>query len=448
MRKKSWEVPKKKNNKGLKVLLLLLISGALLVAVYFLPPVHERVKFHVDKIAADIYYFFNPPEKVSFSPAQQAEMEAIVNKTRTAMATLPTKTLEPSVTPTNYQSPTPTATPSPTFTPTLVPSYVYLDGVIWENQKLYNNYCGPANLSMALSYWGWEGDQTVTGPWLKPHPEDRNIMPYEMADFVRQETQLDVILRYGGDLDMIKKFVAAGFPVLIERGFLEEVPNDYWMGHYNVIVGYDDLEKEFTIQDSYVKENYKRPYEFIYRHWRAFNYVYLVIFPAERLDEIKGILGPHFDETYNIQQAAIKALGETEQLEGDQLFFAWFNYGSNLVLLFDYYGAAQAYDTAYNLLNEMYQGSLDPLYRILWYQTGPYFAYYNTGRYEDVLKLTKRTLNSSFRPAIEESWVWQGRAKVALGDMEGGIQDFKTALEWHPGWWVAEQELQNLGVAP
>jgi len=349
--------------------------------------------------------------------------------------------------PSDFQSPTPTETPAPTFTPTPIPSQKKLDGVVWENQRLFNNYCGPATVSMALSYWGWEGDQTVTGPWLKPNPEDRNVMPYEMANYVRQETYLDVVLRYGGDLEMIKKFIAAGFPVIIERGFQEEVPNDYWMGHYNVIVGYDDLDQEFIIQDSYVGENYKRPYDFIYRHWRAFNYVYLVIFPGERYNEIKDILGPHIDETHNIQQAAKKALEETVQLEGDNLFFAWFNYGESQRLLNDYYGAAQAFDNAYTLLEEMYEG-LDPLYRILWYRTDPYFAYYNTERYEDVLALTKKTLNSSFVPAIEESWVWQGRAKAKLGDIEGAIKDFRTALEWHPGWWVAEQELQYLGVTP
>ncbi|MFW5713933.1 MAG: C39 family peptidase [Brevefilum sp.] len=447
MRKKRWDIPQKKNMRGLKVLVTLLLGGVLLIIVYFLPPVHVRLAPRLNTIRAEIYYFFNPPERISFSPTQQAEMDDIVSKTRTAMAPTPTATIEPSITPTDYQSPTPTETPAPTFTATPIPSQMKLDGVVWENQKLYNNYCGPANVSMALSYWEWEGDQTVTGPWLKPNPEDRNIMPYEMADYVRQETHLDVILRYGGDLETIKKFIAAGFPVIIERGFQEEVPNDYWMGHYNVIVGYDDFEQEFIIQDSYVGENYKRPYDFIYRHWRAFNFVYLVVFPGEQYNEIQDILGPHIDETYNIQETARRALEETEQLEGNNLFFAWFNYGASLRLLNDYYGAAQAFDTAYTLLEEMYEG-LDPLYRILWYRTDPYFAYFYTERYEDVLTLTKKTLNSSFVPAIEESWVWQGRAKAKLGDTEGAIKDFRTALEWHPGWGIAEQELRNLGVEP
>jgi tetratricopeptide (TPR) repeat protein len=444
MPKKHWDIPNKKNNRGLKTLLFLCVGAVLLVVVYFLPPVHDRLSWRLTQLRADIFYYFNPPEETSFSPAQQAEMQSIVNQTQTAIAPTPTVTLDPTQTPTNFISPTPTQEPSPTPSPTPLPESVRLEGVIHEFQK-FNN-CGPANLSMALSFWGWEGDQRTTAAWLKPRQEDRNVMPYEMVDYVNLETEFKAILRWGGDLDMLKRFIAAGFPVIIEKGFEEEVEQNAWMGHYGVLTAYDEAKQQFLIQDSYVAEDYANPYEKVERHWRSFNYAYIVVYPPDREGEVLSILGPHAEETYNIQQAARKALEETEQLDGDQLFFAWFNYGASLRMLTDYYGAAQAFDTAYTLLNEMYV--VDPLYRILWYRTDPYFAYYWTGRYEDVLALTKKTLNSSFVPAIEESWVWQGRAKYNLGDTEGAIEDFQTALEWHPGWEVAETELRRLGVEP
>ncbi|MEA3327413.1 MAG: tetratricopeptide repeat protein, partial [Chloroflexota bacterium] len=225
----------------------------------------------------------------------------------------------------------------------------------------------------------------------------------------------------------------------------EEVPNKYWMGHYAVITAYDDSKGKFLIQDSYVMEDYPNDYEFIERHWRAFNYVYMIVYPPDREAEVLEILGPHTDETYNYQYAAQKAVEETSVLNGLELFFAWFNYGTNLMYLGDYYGSAQAYDQAY----EIYADLVSKPWRITWYQTGPYFAYYYTGRYQDVINLADITLSySSNQPSIEESWVWRGRAKVALGDIEGAIEDFRAALEWHPGWWVAEQELRNLGIEP
>lgn len=443
MRKKQWDIPKKKNNRWLKVLLILAGLAVLALVVYFLPPVHDRLSWRLANIRADIFYYFNPPEETSFSPEQQAEMDRIVHQTETAMVPSPTATMEPTLTATNYVSPTPTQTASATPSPTPIPETMRLEGVVHEFQK-FNN-CGPANLSMALSFWGWEGDQRTTAAWLKPNQDDRNVMPYEMMDYVNQETNLKAIMRWGGDLEMIKQFIAAGFPVLIERGFLEEVPQKAWMGHYNLITGYDDVLSRFIVQDSYVGEDYVNPYERIERHWRAFNYVFLIIYPPDREASVLEILGQHADENYNLQQAAQKASEEISVLSGKELFFAWYNYGTSLVNLADYYGAAQAYDQAY----EVYADLPSKPWRITWYQTGPYFAYYYTGRYQDVINLADITLSySSAQPAIEESWVWRGRARLALGNTEGAIEDFRNALEWHPGWWVAEQELRNLGIEP
>jgi hypothetical protein len=37
---------------------------------------------------------------------------------------------------------------------------------------------------------------------------------------------------------------------------------------------------------------------------------------------------------------------------------------------------------------------------------------------------------------------------VALGNTSTAIFDFKRALQWHPGWPPAVQELEALGVDP
>ena len=441
---KRWNIPKKKKPNKLLFILAVLVGLIILgIVVYNIPPVHERLSWRVASLRAQIYYFFNPPEEVSFSPGQQAEMENIVSSTQTAMAPTATITMTPSLTPTNFISPTPTQTPSPTPTPTPLPEDVRLNGVVHEFE-LFNN-CGPASLSMALSFWGWEGDQTVTAAWLKPRQEDRNVMPYEMVDYVNTQTQFRAVLRWGGDLEMIKKFIAAGFPVLIERGFEEEVPQKAWMGHYGVITAYNDNTERFLVQDAYVGADYSNTYERIERHWRAFNYAYIIIYPSDREAELLDLLGPQADETANYQYAAQKALDEIAVLKDRELFFAWYNYGTNLRYLGDYYGAAQAFDQAYDIYGDL----VSKPWRITWYRTDAYYAYYYTARYQDVIDLADITLSySSVQPAIEETWVWRGRARLALGDVDGAIEDFQAALEWHPGWWVAEMELQNLGITP
>ena len=111
----------------------------------------------------------------------------------------------------------------------------------------------------------------------------------------------------------------------------------------------------------------------------------------------------------------------------------------------DYGGAALAYDEAFKVY-----AALEPEerpWRIFWYQTGPYFAYYFTARYHDVLNLASQTIENAEEPALEESWYWRALAKEAIGDLTGAIEDLKTSLEWHPGFEPSEYQLDRLGVS-
>jgi tetratricopeptide (TPR) repeat protein len=75
---------------------------------------------------------------------------------------------------------------------------------------------------------------------------------------------------------------------------------------------------------------------------------------------------------------------------------------------------------------------------MMWYQTGPYFAYYYTGRYVDVLTLADQTLEAMTKPILEESFYWRGLAKEALGDVAGAVADLTTSValnpNFAPGW--------------
>ena len=437
-----------RNQKLANALMVFLITFsllALMLAIYFLPPVHERLSWRVASLRTRVIHYFNPPGEAAFSPGQQDQMAAIVNQTMTAVAPQGTPTLEPTLTPTMVVTPTPTITQTVTTTPTPLPEAVNLPGLRHEYQKMNN--CGPATLSMALSYWGWNGSQDLTRPWLRPHPDDRNMMPYEMVNAVNTHTELTALMRWGGDVEMIKKFIAAGFPVIIERDMGDVRPNADWTGHYGVVSGYDDGRQRFILQDSYISSYYPLGYEDLNRFWRAFNHVYMVIYPPDRESDVLTILGPHADEAYNLQHATEKAQGAIPTLEGRDLFFAYFNYGTSLVNLGDYFGAAQAYDYAYSEIYPTIPSEARPP-RMLWYQTGPYFAYYYTGRYQDVVNLADLTLETTGVREIEETWVWRGRARLALGDVDGAVEDFRTALKYHPGWPVAESELRNLGITP
>jgi tetratricopeptide (TPR) repeat protein len=134
---------------------------------------------------------------------------------------------------------------------------------------------------------------------------------------------------------------------------------------------------------------------------------------------------------------------ESGTLTGREQFFAWFNLGSNLVYLQDYAGAAQAYDSAFALYASLPQDERP--WRLLWYQDGPYAAYYYTGRYQDVINLAHSTLINVDKPVLEETYYWRGRAKAALGDREGAVEDLRRAYELNPNSTPAGADLQGLG---
>ncbi len=132
---------------------------------------------------------------------------------------------------------------------------------------------------------------------------------------------------------LLKKLLAAGFPVLIEKGL--DPHDDAWLGHYQIVSGYDDANSRFLVYDSYEgpAEAWGVPYEVIAQFWRHFNFAYVVVFPPERAAEVHSILGTQSDPQQNFQYAAELALAEASSLTGREQFFAWFNRGSNLVYL-------------------------------------------------------------------------------------------------------------------
>lgn len=434
----------------LAVPLLCVLVGAM----YFLPPVRSRLEWRVRSLISEVRYRLNPPQEVVFvpqgqsagldGPAAQATIEWLVQQTLQAATAAAALTPQPGQSAVTTESPTPVPTATPVPTP--IPARTTLAGFRHEYQQMNN--CGPATLAMALSFWGWAGDQTTTRASLRPNyqrVDDKNVNPSEMVAFVESQTGLQGVARFGGDLDLLKRLLAAGFPVIIEKGF--QPPKEDWMGHFQLLNGYDDDGQQFVAQDSYTGPDVSVAYaDLAQRWWRDFNYAYVVLFPPERQAEVLSILGPHAGPVENFRLAADKARAEIPNLQGRDLFFAWYNLGSSLVGLQDYPAAAQAYDQAFAVYAALPEEERP--WRTLWYQDGPYAAYYHTGRYEDVLTLGNQTLNNVGGPILEESFYWMGLAREAIGDLEKAIYDFQKAVEINPYSTPALRELDRLGVAP
>ena len=434
---------------------LVLFCLALVVGALY-PPLRESLSWRVANYEARIRRIVNPPEQVVFVPEGGIDPDALATVVKATLDVLsPSETTvsntrlspsqtpgNPAATPTPEQIASPSVTPTPTPTWTPIPERVVLDGISFEYQQ-FNN-CGPANLAMALSYWGWSGDQRDTRAFLRPNLEvdDKNVMPSEMVSFIQEQAGLHALTRFGGDLETLKRFIAAGFPVIVEAG--HHPPDDWWMGHFLVLNGYDDARGRFVAQDSLIMPDFPLPYdELEERWWRDFNYVYLVIYPPDREAEVLALLGPHSDPGFNLEHAADVARAEIPELSGRDLYFAWFNLGAGLVGLGDYPGAAEAFDQAFAEYQRLSED--DRPYRVMWYRVEPYEAYYYTGRYQDVINLANTTFTWVGKPVLEESYFWRGMAYEALGNPERAISDFRKAAELNPYFSSPQEALQRLG---
>ncbi len=427
----------------------------LAIGLYYVPPIHSRLAWRLESLRTQIKYMINPPDEAVFQPGGQTQLDVAVTQ---MMQTLEATTLQASASTALTSTPRPGPTAKPTIPSTPLPATVMLDGVSYEHQHGRLNYCGPANFSMALTYWGWDGNRDVIGKAVKPTDKDKNVMPYELQDYILDNVPgMSSAVRYGGDLKTLKGLVAAGYPVVVEKGIYElDLNGKYgWMGHYGFVTGYDDKQDLIIYQDTYQPAgaepgaNRKIKTSTFIEGWRAFNYAFIVVYPVDKENEVLTLLGPLANDEQAARQALAVARSEAQTLSDIDLFFAWFNVGTSHVALFQYADAAVAYDYAFKIYAELDVNDSVRPYRMMWYQTGPYKAYYYTNRFADVINLADTTLNDTIaEPVLEESLYWRGQAYYMAGKTDLAVKDYRDALKVHPKWIVATQALQDLGLQP
>ena len=351
----------------------------------------------------------------------------------------PATAAEPSPVPTRPAStPVPTVaalveTAAPRSSPNRLPTSARIYGLLHQ-QQTWNN-CGPATITMALSYYGWRRDQAFAAERLKPNREDKNVSPEELADFVEAESNVKAIVRMGGTLDLLKLLVANEFPVVIETGAMFEAYD--WIGHYRALIAYDDAYDVFYFFDSFLgvgdgAQGVSISYLDVDANWQAFNRTFIVVYEPQREPLLRELMGRHWNE----EDAALIAF-ESAQLEArrePQNPFAWFNMGTSLVALERYQEAATAFDQANRT------GQLP--WRMHWYQYGAFAAYFHVGRYDDVMSLVR--INQNNARELEETYYWQGRVQEAQGNPQSAAASYRRALAYNPQFDAARQALASL----
>ena len=355
---------------------------------------------------------------VSSLPTPAVKNEAEIPDPAVTTESSPSQTPEPTI--------TPMFTPTATLVPTPIPAQMQLNPPAYDeirDKQDWNN-CGPATLALYLRFFGWGGDQFDISSVIKPTRDDRNVNVEELVYYVRTETGwLTAEFRVGGNLNTLKRVIAAGIPVMIEETFTTDrqywPEDDQWSGHYLLITGYDDAVQEFTVHDSEAGPNQKMAYSVLNKNWQSFNRVYIMVYLPETEEDIKRALGEDWDVDINRQNALEAAEEAARSDPGNE--FAWFNVGTNLTYFERYNEAASAYDTA---------RTLGLPQRMLRYQFGPFIAYFHSLQTDEVMTLTKYAL--AITRTSEEAMLWRGYAEYRRGNSETALNYFRDALRIRP----------------
>ncbi len=386
---------------------LLLITGTVLIvalaAYAFIPGVEERVNLLNVWVRGSLFPVGDLPTAAQASPLTVEESLDILQ-----IASTEPITQERQSQPVTTQSALPVSQrlEPPAFDPT-------------KDYQDWNN-CGPATLALGLRFWGWQGDQHTIQAVIKPSREDKNVNADELAAYVLQQVPgLQAEVRVGGDLNTLKRFLAAGYPVIVEESFkLDKAAwpgDDLWAAHYLLLTGYDDSKSLFVVQDSYHGPDRLVSYDDLAYAWQSFNHLYLVLFPSDRVELVKNLFGVDWPEVENLRRTTL-VLQQQLKIEPGNAYL-WFNLGSSLV-------ASQDYQTAVAAFKSARQIGLPQ--RMLRYQFGPLVAAYQTGDLEDLNQMLDFSLKIT--PDSEEALYWKGMLSLKSGDPQGAMRFFNLGL--------------------
>ena len=277
------------------------------------------------------------------------------------------------------------------------------------------NNCGPAALSMDLSFYGIHVSQQALADILRPDNnttgkgDDKSTSPDEVAAQAEAEG-LVAYFRPNGSINLLKNLIAAGFPVMTRT--LLATSSNY--AHYRVIKGYNDTTDDIIDEDGMQGETVPFSYDDFLTLWKPFNYEYIVLAPPDKQAEVESVLGQDIDATTAWQEAAqtatqALALNASDTAAEFDLSVADYYTG-------DYASSVQAFEKAEPTLSEY----------ALWYQIEPIESFYELSNYNEVFSLAQTIFAKN--PAYPELYVVEGESYLKEGNAVAAKQAFETAL--------------------
>lgn len=309
-----------------------------------------------------------------------------------------------------------------------------------QNKILQSNYhifqtfnnCGPASLSMALSYYGVDVSQQELGQSLRPYQvpsgdnDDKSVTLEELAE-KSKEYGFIPYHRPNGNIDLIKLFITYDIPVVARTW--TKVNED--IGHYRIIKGYNSSQQSIIQDDSLQGKNLSYSYDDFNAIWKKFNYEYLVLVPKEKQKIAEAILGEYIDPKVAWQKSV--ELSESQLQENPDDVTARFNLSVALYNVGDYKRSVEEFEKVEYLLS----------FRTLWYQIEPIQTYFELGNYDRVFQITDKILNNHNR-AFSELYLLRGKIYQKQGDLQAARSEFEKAAFYNQSLKETQEALNSL----
>jgi hypothetical protein len=149
------------------------------------------------------------------------------------------------------------------------------------------NNCGPASVVMALSNLGLDVTQEVARLALRGPDISRGMPAQNVSPWVEGQYGLKALVRTNGTRDLVRTFVANGFPVIVTQWLLDPPSR---IAHYRVVRAYDDRTRRFLVNDPMRGAGVWLDYAWFDSSWQVFLYRYLVIYRPEDEGKVRAIV--------------------------------------------------------------------------------------------------------------------------------------------------------------
>lgn len=322
-------------------------------------------------------------------------------------------------------------TPTPSVAIKTPPPTYVISSASYVGQT-FNN-CGPASLSMAMSYFGTNISQDELREQMRPFSnpaggvDDKSVFASEFVEYAKKYG-FESMARPNGDREMLKKLISNDIPVVL-RTWLH--PNED-IGHFRIVRGYDDTRQVFIQDDSYEGRNLEYSYTTFEEMWKPFNYGYILVYPKDKAEVVKAIVGADMDEKVAYTNALTRA--EVNLTENPNSSYDLFNLSTAYYHLGDMQKSVEYYEKA--------QAAVLPP-RMLWYQIEPLQAYGATGNHERVFALTEWIMGNN-NVAYSEMYILRGKSYQAQGNIDAARAEFEKAVYYNENLVIAREALNSL----